>query len=223
MKHVNEGFIKNLKLIDNTPYAAGRNAFWHMIQEFMSSQFFGMLAFGTMKERVNGYFKTDQIKYDQIVIQEDSVKLVLEGDPDSITGATGGTMEFKDEKAFAVFIHECSHYLHFAKDNGEYISPALKGFTPPKFDGHGFSKLQARYFEYEAGWRSLYYSDIYSMFAEGDRTVLENNLSNMSNYVIIENMSEFDHKKAKFKRHLDKWIKKTAKFSSLCPDFKIVI
>lgn len=92
------------------------------------------------------------------------------------------TIEFT-EVGYALFVHEYSHLLHIYRDNGEYMAPIpnVKG-TYTNFDKIVSSNTQRRNTEFEAGYRSLMLGRAYELYPDGDRTILEANLVNISNY-----------------------------------------
>lgn len=173
-----EESIKNVKLIDESPYSKGRLEFFKDVTTLLSNQFMGCLIFGKKKEGVGGYF-TKSGFIPRIVM------------PHDIATYDETFIKFNDDEQFAIFVHEASHFLHFIRDNGKYTAPSLqsKGFANYK-EGIGFSNNKIIDLEYEAGYRALVNSKLYEMFADDDRTVLESNLTNMTNYLTIENKKD---------------------------------
>ena len=203
MKLITEVFVKNVSLVDESGYASGRTRFWRDLQNFMADQIFANIQFDKKLETASAYFQREQLKFDRIYMPEETAEVILEG-----TGAdTRGTLRFVDDRAFGLFLHEASHYLHMIKDGGKFLSPTIK--AAPKHLMTNSGKHSVSYtvdIEYEAGYRSLLYSKQYGLFAEGDRTVTELNLENMLNYIEILNGKDFENcDPAVYKRRLEEW------------------
>ena len=221
MKLITETFIKNIKLIDNSEYAEGRTRFWHDLQWFMSEQLFANIQFDEKLTTAEAFFQRQRFKLDRIYMPEESAEVILEG-----SGAeTRGSIRFVDDYNFGLFLHEASHYLHLIKDEGKFLAPSLNGEHPKRLiNKEGFhSKSYTIDIEYEAGYRSLMYSNLYNLYAPDDRTVLELNLSNMLNYITILNKESFDGCDPEvFKRRLKEWKKTTDSFEDIS-DYMTVI
>lgn len=221
----NEITINNVELLDDSEYAAGRKEFFNYVKHVLSEQLLGVLMFERKLEDVGGYF-TPEGFVAQIVL------------PDDCAECTETTVKFKDEQQFAIFVHEASHFLHIIKDNGRYIADSLKELPAATYkQGQGFVGNKIINLEYEAGYRSLYYSLLYNMFPENDRTILDCNLTNMANYLTIENRAELKKpyekdgkidpaKKDKFenviKEKIENWKKTVTSWYSL-KDYKITL
>ena len=110
-----ETFIKNIALVDDGEYAAGRTRFWHDLQDFMSRQLIAFIQFGEKPKNAAAYFQRQSLQVDRIYMPEDSAEIKLEG----YSGPeTRGSIRFVDDHSFALFLHEASHYLHLIKDAG---------------------------------------------------------------------------------------------------------
>lgn len=212
MIRLTEEIIKDFKLVDNGPCAENRKTFWNSLAQYIGSKLFGAIEIDGVFKEIGGYFTTNYFKMDKIVIPEDTC------DVDMVKK----TITFRNDYKFAIFLHEVSHYYHIVKDKGVFMSKAFKDMKPyqPGERGEHYKPL-VKYLEYEAGWRSLYYSDIFGLYPEGDRTVLETNLQNMRHYCSIVNILDFEDQE-QVERRIDEWIKTTEKFNSTA-EFKIVI
>ena len=204
MQLIAETFVKNVRLVDNGRYAEGRARFWDDLADFMSTRFFANIQFDKKPPSgIEAYFSRSRFDYDTIYIPEDKARVTLEG---SGVGTTG-TVEFVDDYAFALFLHEASHYIHLIKDGGKFTAPSLesrKAVAMTKSGAH--AAVDTIDLEYEAGYRSLRTSKAYGLFPEGDRTVLELNLSNMLNYIDILNRKDFEGCDPEvFKRRIEEW------------------
>lgn len=214
MIRLTEAFIKNVELIDDGPYGENRKQFWNNLTAYISSKFFGAIEIDGVFKEIGGYFTTNYLEMDKIVIPETSCDVDLHNN--------AGTIKFRNDEQFAIFLHEVSHYFHVIRDKGKYISAEFRDRKPYKPGEHGeHSRSEIPFLEYEAGWRSLYYSDIYNLFPEGDRTVLETNLINIKNYCQIVNLMDFEDEET-IRKRLNEWVKTTEKFNSTA-EFKIVI
>lgn len=213
MIRLTETYIRDYKLIDESPFAENRKMFWDCLTAYISKRFFGAIEIDGIFKEIGGYFETNYFEMDKIVIPEDTCDVDMDKK----------TIKFRNDEKFAIFLHEVSHYYHIKKDKGKFISRDLEDMKPYSPGEHGeHFKPMVKYLEYEAGWRSLYYNDIYGLFPEGDRTVLEVNLRNMQHYCVIENILDFDGNNEQIARRIDEWIKTTEKFSSVA-GFQIVI
>ena len=196
-------------MIDDNP---GRQSFWHFMTSYMASQMFSSIMFvEDFDKRVGGLFSKDLYTGDQILKDIEGIVLPLRS-VKVCTDPGKESVKFNTDHDFATFLHEASHYLHVVKDGGSFHCPFL----------HGHDMSAVRDMEYEAGWRSLETAHIYNMFPEGDRTVLEMNLTNMLHYLDIQNIEEFKGKQQLFKDRQAAWIKSVKKFSDI-HDYKVVI
>lgn len=218
---IDEFFVKHVELIDDSKFAAQRKQWWDYVRRFMSNQFQAKIIFGEKQENVGGYFTSDAVKFDCICVPMDSAEVHIE-----YNGSTpiGGSIKFNDDEAFATFLHEVSHYMHFVRDNGKYTAPCLEDKAPAIFTNEsGFSSNMIGDLEYEAGYRSLITNRMFNLFPEGDRTVLENNLLNMSHYVIITNRQELnDMSEKEVLKRIKAWAKTCPNFTSIS-NFEITI
>ena len=105
------------------------------------------------------------------------------------------------EKAFAIFVHEACHFLHFSRDNGEFTSPLMAGksYTLEQLIHSPKVRREA---EFEAGYRSVKYNAMLRLYPEGDRTILETNLHNMMNYDKPNQSREWHEK---FYKIIEQW------------------
>lgn len=209
-----EECIPNIKLIDDSKYSLNRKKWWNVLIKFMSKQLYANIEFGEKLENIDGYFRTDIVRYDSICVPEDSADCTIE--KDSAGNIIGGSIKFKSDDDFATFIHEASHYMHFIKDNGRFTAPHLIDHEPARYSVEKGFKENSDIIdlEYEAGYRALITARFYEMFSIKDRTVLENNLINMSNYLTILNRKDFPDLN-KRKKQLKKWVKHCPNFTSI--------
>lgn len=212
MIRLTETNIKDFKLVDDGPCGENRKVFWDSLTSYIASKLFGAIEIDGVFRDVGGYFTTNYFKMDKIVIPEDTC----------VVDMGKKTVKFANDAKFAVFLHEVSHYYHLVKDKGKFISKAFEDMKPYKIGERGeHFKPYIKYLEYEAGWRSLYYSDIYNLYPDGDRTVLETNLRNMIHYCEIVNILDFNDQD-QVNRRVDEWVRTTEKFNSIA-EFKYVI
>lgn len=169
----------------------GRKEFFAEVMNALENNESGFATFSVgvpMEEGVGGYF-TNTLALDQInlpsIVQADSatktVKFVDEKVSDEFMKKHPDYEPLTAEKAFAIFVHEACHFLHLSRDNGEFISPLMKG-KAYDMEQLVHSPKVRREAEFEAGYRSVRYNAIFRLYPEGDRTILETNLSNMMNY-----------------------------------------
>lgn len=220
----------DVTLDDDSQFAEGRKDFFaHVMQSLQKlddgdDMSIGMASFiiGREIEGTGGYF-TDRAYLSRIVLPEGTATY----DPDR------KTIRFKDDEAFTVFIHEASHLLHVSVDRGVYMSPAFK--DRPALSGFAGGKVdpnETKYAEYEAGYRSLYYNQIYEMFPDNS-AILKLNVANMTHYMEPRDKDELrrrykelttDEERKKFKEELTErmnaWEAGVTKWSQLA-DFKM--
>lgn len=169
----------------------GRQEYFAEIMDALENNWTGFATFSVgvpMSKGIGGYFSNqhylDQINLPNIVKADISTKTItfvdevvdpeyMEEHPDY--------EPLKKEDAFAIFVHESAHFLHFSRDNGEFEAPTMKGCRYGIEDIANNMKIR-RMAEYEAGYRAIKYNAIYRLFPEGDRTILNSNLHNMMNY-----------------------------------------
>lgn len=200
-----EDTIMNVELIDDSPYSKYRKRFFNMIKTTFANLPCCELVFGIKKEGIGGFFGKE--KYiPNITLPADCAE------------CTETSIKFNSDDEFATFIHEASHFLHIVKDRGRFMAPTLKDCPPVEYEqGYGFIKAKVIDSEFEAGWRSIYYALIYGMFDSDDRTVLENNLINMSHYITFEN--EKDFKENEIETKVKEWVKTVKDFNDIS-DYK---
>ena len=169
----------------------GRREFFATVMDAMENNESGFATFSVgvpMEEGVGGYFTNtlnlDQINLPRIAVPDIANKTIKFVDE---TVSADFMKEHPDyepmtaEKAFAIFVHEACHFLHFSRDQGEFTSPLMKGksYTMEQLIHSPKVRREA---EFEAGYRSVYYNAIHRLYPEGDRTILETNITNMMNY-----------------------------------------
>lgn len=103
-----------------------------------------------------------------------------------------GKVKFKDNSAFAVFMHEASHFQQECVDDGLFRHPRLFGqrvtqeecFETIRREHQTMREsIAVRNLEYEAGWRALVSAKKFGLF-KGSRTLLTQQLENLFNYDI---------------------------------------
>lgn len=169
----------------------GRREFFATVMDAMENNESGFATFSVgvpMEEGVGGYFTNtlnlDQINLPRIAVPDIANKTIKFVDE---TVSADFMKEHPDyepmtaEKAFAIFVHEACHFLHFSRDQGEFTSPLMKGksYTMEQLIHSPKVRREA---EFEAGYRSVYYNAIHRLYPDGDRTILETNITNMMNY-----------------------------------------
>lgn len=93
----------------------------------------------------------------------------------------GDEVSFESDKAYVIFMHESSHFLHLVVDKGCATAPSLEGriYT---ITGDDARDLDARRdVEFEAGYRSLFRNMIHNVF-DDPRLITELNLINLFSY-----------------------------------------
>lgn len=210
--------VKRLHLIDESDHAEQRQRYFRKVMNEIAQEPLGQFVFTNVEEDIGGTFgktwatvPTIRLPYTSAECTKDSIK-------------------FKDDNAFAVFVHESSHFQHMMTDHGTYIAPSLKHLKAASYTlENGFRNNKIIDLEYEAGYRAIRNGIIYKLFPEGDRTLLEANLVNMANYVTILNEDSIrqpgmtdeeykTHKLALFKA----WEKRVEYFSDIS-DYKITL
>lgn len=230
-----EDTISKVKLIDNSPYKEGRLEFWNDLCNILSDLPMSSLIFGKKIESVGGYFKDDRIKHRDGRNVRLMPVIVM---PDNIAEYSEDYVKFNSDEQFAIFIHEVGHFMHLVNDSGKYKAPSLIDKKPAIASPDiGFAHINVADLEYEAGYRSLVNSKIYELYADDDRTILETNLTNMLNYMKIENKKELmepfmkngkldenkkDEYKEVFNQKTSEWKKKINKWSEIA-DYKITL
>ena len=169
----------------------GRREFFATVMDAMENNESGFATFSVgvpMEEGVGGYFTNtlnlDQINLPRIAvpnIANKTIKFVDETVSPEFMKEHPDYEPMTAEKAFAIFVHEACHFLHFSRDQGEFTSPLMKGKSYSMEQLIHSPKVR-REAEFEAGYRSVYYNAIHRLYPEGDRTILETNITNMMNY-----------------------------------------
>lgn len=154
----------------------GKALFFDKIMAEMQERDFAILKIGVKMPAGAAGFFTDILAIDQINLPE-SVEI------------DGNVITFTDSNAFEIFMHEACHFEHLAVDDGYFKAPTLRG---ERVDMNAViddrTEILRRNTEYEAGWRSVYYSKIYKMGNE--RRVINLNLANLINYDISKQEKE---------------------------------
>ena len=121
----------------------GRQEFFGEVMSALENNEMGIATFNIgvpMPKGAGGYF-TNHLNLDKIClpsivkVDEDNHILTFtedtsEEDEEEQENKGTETVEVKKltaEEAFAIFVHEACHFLHFSRDNGEFISPLMKG------------------------------------------------------------------------------------------------
>ena len=169
----------------------GRREFFATVMDAMENNESGFATFSVgvpMEEGVGGYFTNtlnlDQINLPRIAVPDIATKTIKFVDEKVSADFMKEHPDYEPmtaEKAFAIFVHEACHFLHFSRDAGEFTSPLMKGKSYT-MDQLIHSPKVRREAEFEAGYRSIYYNAIHRLYPEGDRTILETNITNMMNY-----------------------------------------
>lgn len=169
----------------------GRREFFATVMDAMENNESGFATFSVgvpMEEGIGGYFTNtlnlDQINLPRIAVPDianKTIKFVDETVSPDFMKEHPDYEPMTAEKAFAIFVHEACHFLHFSRDQGEFTSPLMKGksYTMEQLIHSPKVRREA---EFEAGYRSVYYNAIHRLYPEGDRTILETNITNMMNY-----------------------------------------
>lgn len=130
------------------------------------------LILGRKIENVGGYFTNGKF-VPRIVLPADIATYDEVND----------TIQFADDKAFGTFVHEASHFVHLLLDKGHFTAKTLR--DKPHSDINNvktyLDKKVIRDDEYEAGWRSLVYNNMYDMKAKD--VIFELNRNNMMVYI----------------------------------------
>lgn len=196
----------------------GRQEFFGEVMSALENNEMGIATFNIgvpMPKGAGGYF-TNHLNLDKIClpsivkVDEDNHILTFtedtsEDDEEEEENKGTETVEVKKltaEEAFAIFVHEACHFLHFSRDNGEFISPLMKGkvYTMEELIKSPRVRREA---EFEAGYRSVRYDKMYNLYP-GSRQVLETNLVNMMNYDLPNQTPEWKEKyRAKVKPYFD--------------------
>ena len=169
----------------------GRREFFATVMDAMENNESGFATFSVgvpMEEGIGGYFTNtlnlDQINLPRIAVPDianKTIKFVDETVSPEFMKEHPDYEPLTAEKAFAIFVHEACHFLHFSRDQGEFTSPLMKGKSYSMEQLIHSPKVR-REAEFEAGYRSVYYNAIHRLYPEGDRTILETNITNMMNY-----------------------------------------
>lgn len=191
----------------------GRREFFATVMDALENNESGFATFSVgvpMEEGVGGYFTNtlclDQINLPRIAVPDiaaKTIKFVDETVTPEFMKEHPDYEPMKAEKAFAIFVHEACHFLHLSRDQGEFTSPLMKGKVYT-MDQLIHSPKVRREAEFEAGYRSVYYNAIHRLYPEGDRTILETNLTNMLNYDKQNQTREWHEK---YREILKPWLK----------------
>lgn len=187
----------------------GRKEFFKLIMEALGNTESGFATFN-MREpmpRGAGGFFTNRLSLNKIAIpniveineKDKKIKFVDEI-PDELNDdeEKNGNKEIHEksltsEEAWAIFVHEACHFLHFSRDKGVYDHPLMKGCSNT-MDEITQSMKYRRACEYEAGFRSIRFAMIYDMFKDNRRLFLDVNVRNMLHYDIKNQSKEWKEK-----------------------------
>lgn len=191
----------------------GRREFFSTVMDALENNESGFATFSVgvpMEEGVGGYFTNtlslDQINLPRIAVPDIANKTIKFVDEKVSTEFMKEHPDYEPmtaEKAFAIFVHEACHFLHLSRDQGEFTSPLMKGksYTMEQLIHSPKVRREA---EFEAGYRSVYYNAIHRLYPEGDRTILETNISNMMNY---DKQNQSREWKDKYNEIIKPWMK----------------
>lgn len=185
----------------------GRREFFSEVMSALENNELGLATFNIgvpMPKGAGGYF-TNQLNLDKLCLpniatldEENHVikfvgEIPSEQEEEEEDEVLAGVKRLlTPEESFAIFVHEACHFLHFSRDEGQFISPLMKGKKHSMSDMVLSPKLR-RECEYEAGYRSVRYDALYKL-CPGSRQILETNLINMTNYD-FKNQSREWHEK----------------------------
>lgn len=157
------GDFANLQLNTDIP---GRKEWWaHMMAEFEKVELF-ILTFNADKtissdERAGaGYHYDKGCNY----IEQPYIPEFMPA-PYKVEG---NVVTFPSDRTFALFVHECQHFMHLYHDHGHCMAPGLDDevlrdwYEQENFQGRTHEVL--RKYEYEACYRAVFYGKMYKMF-----------------------------------------------------------
>ena len=178
---ISSGF-QDIKLADDSQWSAGRKRFFEDIMTELQradEEWCASLVIGRKLDKAAAYFTAADCL----------ITIVM---PEGTATYDENTKEirFADEDMWVCFVHEASHFMHMVVDSGKFISPSFEHLEPmvhAAFDGH--RRSNTKYLEYEAGYRSLYYNEIYEMGPK--ELYFKRNLQNMMHYVYVEGLEDF--------------------------------
>lgn len=191
MSIVIDSAFETVKLNDTSAYADGRKMFFaYIMSKLQEVDDVGLACFiiGRKLKGAGGYF-TGADEVNRIVLPEGSATY----DPKT------KEVTFKNDDEFTIFIHEASHFMHLVCDNGKFISPSFQHLKPMEHARNsGHHRSNTKYLEYEAGYRSLYFNEVYEMF-EDNSQIMRMNLMNMMHYMSVKTEDSFieEYKKLK--------------------------
>lgn len=174
--------FRDVKLSDSSQWAEGRKRFFEDIMDELQKaddEWCASLVIGRKLENAAAYFTAADCLI-TIVMPEGTVEY------DENTKE----VKFVDEDKWVCFVHEASHFMHLVVDGGKFISPSFEHLEPmvhAAFNGH--IQSNTKYLEYEAGYRSLYYNEIYEMGPK--ELYFKRNLQNMMRYTYVEGLEDF--------------------------------
>ena len=178
---ISSGF-QDIKLADDSQWSAGRKRSFEAIMTELQradEEWCASLVIGRKLDKAAAYFTAADCL----------ITIVM---PEGTATYDENTKEirFADEDMWVCFVHEASHFMHMVVDSGKFISPSFEHLEPmvhAAFDGH--RRSNTKYLEYEAGYRSLYYNEIYEMGPK--ELYFKRNLQNMMHYVYVEGLEDF--------------------------------
>lgn len=191
----------------------GRQEFFAEVMSALENNESGYASFSVgvpMDRGVGGYFTNtlalDQINLPRIATADFATQTIKFHDEEVDEEFMKENPDYEPitaDRAFAFFVHEACHFLHFSRDGGEFTSPLMKGKVYTMNELIHSPKVR-REAEFEAGYRSVKYNAMLRLYPEGDRTILETNLHNMMNYDKPNQSREwFD----KYRKIVEPWLK----------------
>lgn len=173
-------FTKDFSRIELDSNVQGERDFFALVMQQLEDQTFAVFKVGVpMPEGAMAYF----------TVKKGIANISLS---EGAASFHDGKVKFKDAAAFAVFMHESSHFQQECVDDGMFRHPRLFGqrvlqtecFETIRREGLSpRESIAVRDFEYEAGWRALVSAKKFGLF-KGSRLLLEQQLENLVNYDI---------------------------------------
>lgn len=170
----------------------GRQRYWRDVMSQLQEQPFAVLKIGVpMPGMGAAYF----------CVKNGIVNICLSKDAATFED---NKIKFKEDRDFAIFVHEAAHFQHIVVDNGVWRSPSLANDVPLtedrvkevfgwKTEAARLRSLEIRNTEYEAGWRAMFNDKVYKLFP-GSRVLLETMIANLLMYDISRQPKEWRDK-----------------------------
>jgi|SRR5690554_193931 len=180
MYEIKKDFTK-YKLIDKNK---GRVEFWDRVMRGLQNCEFSILIFTEITSKTIECFYENENYLEKIYI----------------TGnwkVNNFEVTYDTEIDYCCFLHEASHFLHLSVDDQVSIVPENNNKKIEHI------KENIREIEYEAAYRSVFYSKQYKMFL-GSRTVLDINLLNLLHYDIKFQPKEWQKKYSEKTKNMSK-------------------